>query len=42
MSFNSKQKSLCQMETTELYPNETKKREQQESEKSAFGSDSLD
>jgi len=26
MSLNSKQKSLCQLATTELYPKETKKR----------------
>jgi len=27
MSFNSKQKSLCQLATTELFPKETKNRE---------------
>jgi len=40
MSSNSKQKSLCQLATAELFPNETGK--QQKNDKSAFGSDALD
>jgi len=40
MSLNSKQKSLCQLATAELFTNETRK--QQKSGKSAFGSNSLD
>jgi len=40
MSLNSKQKPLCQVGTTELFPNETGK--QQTKDKCAFGSDALD
>jgi len=40
-SFKSKQKSLCQLVTTELYRKETKKGQQQENDKSAFGYDAL-
>jgi len=40
MSLKSKQKSLCQLPTAELFPNETGK--QQKNDKSAFGSDALD
>jgi len=39
MSFNSKQKPLCQLATAELFPNETGK---QKNDKSTFGSDALD
>jgi len=39
MSLNSKQKSLCQLTTTELYPRETKKEVTTENDKTAFGSD---
>ena len=39
MSLNSKQRSLCQLATTELYHKETKKRETAENDKTAFGSD---
>jgi len=42
MSLNSKQKSLCQLATTEIFPKETKNGEQLENDKSAFGTDSLD
>ena len=42
MSLNSKQKSLCPLATTELFPKETKNRKQQENDRSAFGSDVLD
>jgi len=37
--LNSKQQSLCQLATTELYPKETKKRVTAENDKTAFGSD---
>jgi len=40
MSFNNKQKPLCQLATAELFPNETRK--QQQNDKSAFGFDALD
>jgi len=40
MSLNSKQKSLCQLTTAELFTDETGK--QQKSGKSAFGSNALD
>jgi len=40
MSFNRKQKPICQLATAELFPNETGK--QQKNDKSAFGSDALD
>jgi len=40
MSFNSKQKPLCQLATAELFPNEPGK--QQKNDKSVFGSDALD
>jgi len=40
MSLNSKQKSLCQMTTAELFPNE--KGKHQKNDKSAFGSGALD
>jgi len=40
MSLNSKRKPLCQLATTELFPNETGK--QENNDKSAFGSDALD
>jgi len=36
--LNSKQKSLCQLATTELFPKETKNKKQKENDKSAFGS----
>jgi len=39
MILNSKQKSLCQLATAELFSNETGK--QQINDKSAFGSDAL-
>jgi len=39
MSLSSKQKSLCQLATTELYPTETEKGNSKENDKSAFGSD---
>jgi len=42
MSLNNKQKLLCQSTTTELYPNETKSKPQQENDGAAFGSDALD
>jgi len=40
LSLNSKQKSLYQLATAELFPNDTGK--QQKSGKSAFGSNALD
>ena len=40
MILNSKQKRLYQLETAELFPNETRK--QQKNDKSAFESDALD
>jgi len=40
LSLNSKQKSLCQLATPELFTNKTGK--QQKSGKSAFGSNALD
>jgi len=40
MRLNSKQKRLCQVATTELFPNETGK--QQKNDKSALGSDASD
>jgi len=39
MSLNSKQKSLCQLSTTELYPKETKKGVTAENDTTMFGSD---
>jgi len=39
MSLNIKQKQLCQLETAELFPNETGN--QQKNDKSAFGSDAV-
>jgi len=39
MSLNSKQTTLCQLETPELYPKETKKGVTAENDKIAFGSD---
>jgi len=39
MGLNSKQKPLCQLATTELYPNNTKKRVTAENDKVTFGSD---
>ena len=39
MSLNSKQKSLCQLATTKLYPKETKKGVTAENDKIAFASD---
>jgi len=40
VNLNSQQKSLCQLATAELFPNNTGK--QQKNDKSAFGSDALD
>jgi len=40
MSLNSKQKPLCQLATTELFPNETGK--QPKNDKSVFGSNALE
>jgi len=42
MSLNSKQKSLCQLTTTELYPKRQRKGKQQENDKGALGADALD
>jgi len=39
MSLNSKQKSLCQLATTELYPKRQRKGETTENDKITFGSD---
>ena len=39
MSLNSKQKSLCQLTTTELYSKETKKGITAENDKTTFKSD---
>jgi len=40
MSLNNKQKSLCELATAELFPNDIGK--QQKYDKSAFGSDALE
>jgi len=40
MNLNSKQKSLCQLATAELFPNDTG--QQQKNDKRAFGCDAFD
>jgi len=42
LSLNSKQKSLCQLATTELFPKTQRRGKQLENSKSAFGSDASD
>jgi len=42
MGLNNKQKSLCQMATTDLYPARRQRvSKQQENDRKAFGSDAL-
>jgi len=42
MSLNSKQKSLCQLATAELFPKKTKTKETARKWQNAFGSDASD